>query len=128
MFKKASQLKLRFSTDKGNVSVEDLWDLPLTSASGPSLQSVARALGKQLETDDEVDYVGETTPQCDELALKLDIVKSVIASRKDANAEIRNATAKRNKNQKILAVLARKEDDDLENMSADELRALLASG
>jgi hypothetical protein len=25
-------------------------------------------------------------------------------------------------------VLARKEDDDLENMSADELRALLASG
>lgn len=27
MFKQASKMKLRFATSKGNLSVEDLWDL-----------------------------------------------------------------------------------------------------
>lgn len=30
MFKQASKMKLRFATSKGNLSVEDLWDLSLT--------------------------------------------------------------------------------------------------
>ena len=29
MYKKASKLKLRFQTQKGNLSVEQLWDLSL---------------------------------------------------------------------------------------------------
>lgn len=29
MYKQASKMKLRFATSKGNLSVEDLWDLSL---------------------------------------------------------------------------------------------------
>ena len=38
MFEQAARLKLRFETSRGLLSVEDLWDLPLTSARGASLE------------------------------------------------------------------------------------------
>lgn len=46
-FIKASRLKLRFSVGRGDVSVEDLWDLSLNS-----LDTVAKAVNKQLKQED----------------------------------------------------------------------------
>ena len=40
IFKQATKLKLRFSSVRGDLTVEDLWDLPLTSKSNLSLDGV----------------------------------------------------------------------------------------
>ena len=40
IFKQAAKAKLRFPSSKGELRVEDLWDLPLTSKTGPSLDSL----------------------------------------------------------------------------------------
>lgn len=44
MFEKASRMKLRFNTQRGVLSVEDLWDLPLIQ-----LDNIAIALNKKLQ-------------------------------------------------------------------------------
>lgn len=43
MFKQASKMKLRFATSKGNLSVEDLWDLSL-----PVLDKLAVSYDEEL--------------------------------------------------------------------------------
>lgn len=48
IFQQASRSKLRFATQLGNLSTEDLWDLPLTSVKGVSLKSIATDLQKQI--------------------------------------------------------------------------------
>ena len=44
MFANASAMKVRFESSRGSVSVEDLWDLPLTE-----LDRMYRALNKQMK-------------------------------------------------------------------------------
>ena len=82
IFKEAAKLKLRFKA-KGNMSVEDLFDLPLTSKDGVSLNDIAKEIYKNIKEDSGVDFVGEVieTDRIEEL--KLQIVKEIIKDKKD---------------------------------------------
>ena len=40
LFAKATRDKVKFVTVKGEISIEDLWDLPLTSEKGFDLDSI----------------------------------------------------------------------------------------
>ena len=48
LFAKATRDKVKFVTVKGEISIEDLWDLPLTSEKGFDLDSIARKIAKEL--------------------------------------------------------------------------------
>jgi len=125
MYKKAAKLKLRFESTRGLLTVEDLWDLPLTNANGFSLDAVARNVNRQLKTSEEENFVAVKDDMATLLELKLNIVKDAIADKlaaiKDADARIE----KKARREKILSALARKEEDALESMSADELKKML---
>ncbi len=73
IFEKASRLKLRFTTTKGLLSVEDLWDLSLTS-----LDTIAKAVNKRLKEENEESFITTRSKSNSELELSLDILKHVI--------------------------------------------------
>jgi hypothetical protein len=125
IFANASRLKLRFATTVGQISVEDLWDLPLTSESKVNLNSIAKGLAKELRESSEDDFVGDKTVKTTTIELKFDIVKHIIDVRR-AEAEAKKlATAKKAQNEKILAIIAKKQDESLEGKSVEELMSML---
>lgn len=126
IFEQASRLKLRFTTTRGSLAVEDLWDLPLTSTRGTSLDDIAVSLHHQLKHD-TVSFVDDTVAAAPELQLSFDVVKRVIEVKKTENKAAADARAKAEQKQKILGILARKEDAALEAMDADKLRQMIAA-
>lgn len=124
IFEKASKRKLRFITSAGNLSVEDLWDLPLTNSSA-SLNNVAKAVNKNLKSSVEEDFV-EDKPEPNILdTLRLDILKRIIEVRKANIEKAEKAAETKARNQRILALLDEKADDKLKGKSEAALRKML---
>lgn len=127
VFEKASRLKLRFDTGKGQLTIEDLWDLPLTSSiNKANLDEIARNLHKQLKNDDDVSFVDKDKKSDYIVQLKFDIVKHIIEVRLEENEKKAAAHANKTKRQVLLQALVERENEDLKNKSPEELRAMLA--
>lgn len=130
MFEKASRMKLRFDTSRGFVTVEDLWDLPLSSKTGrDSLDAIALGLYKQIkDLGDVQSFVDETAKPMNEiLQLKFDIVKHIIGIRKEDNAQASKAQASKEKKQFLLQILAQKESEDMQKMSKEDIQKMIDS-
>lgn len=131
MFEQASRLKLRFESSRGLLTVEDLWELPLQSSTGrPNLDGIAIGLYEQVKhTADIPSFVNPTTEneQASTLQLAFDIAKHIIGVRVAERDELKLASERREKKQRILELIARKEDEALGERSVDELRALAES-
>lgn len=132
LFETASRLKLRFETPSGLLTVEDLWDLPLTSTTGrrTSLDAIAVALHKS--TRDAADTVSFVTPEAPSLIaemeqLRFDIVRHVIKVRVAEYEALRQAGERKARKQRLLELIAQKEDAALGERPVDELRALAES-
>jgi hypothetical protein len=124
MFEQAARRKLRFETAKGLLSVEDLWDLPLTGK-GVNLDAIAVALYAQLKNDLGVSFVNKTVSTNDDVQLKFDIVKHIIDVRMAENQAAATARENAAKKQRILEILNQRQDDALRGASEDELRRML---
>jgi hypothetical protein len=119
MFEKASRQKIRF-LHRGQCSVEDLWDLPLTA-----LDSIFKGLNAQSKAQKEESLLA-TKSQADEvLALQIAIVKRVVEVRLAEQAERQSAADKAAQKQKLLGIIAEKQDAELKNMSLEELTKLV---
>ena len=116
MYRKASKMKLRFITERGNLSVEDLWGLSLQD-----LDKVAIALDRELEHSAKKSFISEVTPTNSVNTLKFDIVKDIISDKLTEKAEKETAKEKKAEKARLLEILARKQDQSLENMSESEL-------
>lgn len=127
IFERATKKKLRFESPMGMLTVEDVWDLPLTTrnANKASLDDLAKKINRKIKENDEESFVVKKTAANSDMNLRMDIVKHIIDVRM-AEAEAAEKTRKdKVREQKILEILAHKEHEDLENMSKEELEALL---
>lgn len=122
MYKQASQLKLRFQTPKGQLTVEQLWDLSMSDLS-TTIKAMKKVLKKSddnelgfLEEDSKVDKITE---------LAFNILKDVYITKKEAAKTLREAADIKEHNQKILTLIAQKQDEELGGKSIDELKLLL---
>lgn len=122
MFDQATRLKLRFESNKGLLSVEQVWDLNLSS-----LNEMAKGLSRQVKAagDDEENFIGAKSTVDTQLQLRFDIVKHIIAVKLKERDESATAAERKANNQVILDLIQRKKQQELENKSVEELEALL---
>lgn len=122
MFDKATRLKLRFESNKGLLSVEQVWDLSLTA-----LNEMAKGLSRQVKAaqSDEEDFIGTKSNVDSELQLRFDIVKHVIGVKLKERDDSKDAAERKANNQVILELIQRKKQQELEGKSVEELEALL---
>jgi len=129
LYKEATRLKLRFPTPKGNITLEDVWDLPLTSKTGKNanLNDLAKTLNRELKNDDDEDFVRRRLRPNAELTMKFEIVKDVIAVRLAESDAAEAAKVAKEKKAQIMALIVEKETEALKGKSLEDLRALLDS-
>lgn len=128
MFIKAARQKIRFSTARGNLTVEDLFDLPLTSNTGKAnLDDIAKGLHRLLKEDTEISFVNQTKPEDSINTLSFEIVKYVIGVKLEERRAAYLDAEKSATRQRIMAMIEQKKDAALGEKSVDDLEALLKS-
>jgi len=128
MFDKAFRQKLRFESSLGQLSVEDLWDLPLTSRSGKAnLDDIAKELHHQLKNGDDISFVIQSKKSDETIQLKFDIIKHIIDVRLAEQSAAETLRSNKEKKQQLLAIIAQKENEGLMNTSLDELKKMAES-
>lgn len=124
LFEQASRLKLRFDTVRGTISVEDLWDLPLTSGNGFNLDRLAIELHEQLQST-SVSFVTGRSQADTLLNLKFELVKHVIGVRLQEQTLATQELDKAAKRKKLAELIERRKEENLSSKSLEELQAEL---
>ena len=122
MYKQAAILGLRVQTTKGLLSVDQLWTLKLKDLSD-SLKALKKNSTKT--SDSELDFLEETTKVDVISELAFEIMKDVYLTKREEATRVKEDAEVKAYNQKIIEIIARKQDQDLENKSLEELQALL---
>lgn len=127
MYKIASRKKLRIQTNRGMLSVEQLWDL-----SKEYIGELAKAIRKRINDqkgvtgDSELDFLkpsAQTEETIDELTFR--ILKDIYTTKQAEEDKAHRRAAARENNRKILELIAKKQDQELENKSIEELEKML---
>ena len=120
MFEIAVRNKFRFPF-KGQISVEDLWDLSLEN-----LDTVFKTLNAQVKLANEESLLNEKDKEVEIVEQKIAIVKHIVAVKQAEAAKRRDAAKLYEQKQKLMALIAKKEDEALDGLTADELKKMLA--
>ena len=120
--------KWRFETKRGSLSLEEVYALPLKGNNGVNLDEVAKAIYAQIPKDDAViSFVDDVkTARATIAEAQLEIVKDRIAQLQLAARAHQEEVARAQEAAVYRNLLAKKQQEALENLSADELRARLA--
>lgn len=127
-FARATRMKLRFATAKGDISLEHLWDLPLSAANNKlSLDSIAKDISRTINENKVVESFVTETPQTDTIdILRLNIVKYIIDIKlKERNVQ-RDLIEKKEREKQLLEILAVKRSEKLANLTEEEIEAELS--
>ena len=119
LFEVASRKKYRFPF-RGMISVEDLWDLNMTQ-----LDSVYKVLSKSVKTEKEEESLLTVKEGNEDLENMVEIVKRVFKVKKDEAEAAKNAQEKAKKKERLLEILAKKQDESLNAKSEEELLKML---
>lgn len=119
--------KWRFETKRGSLSLEEVYALPLKGNNGVNLDEVAKAIYAQIPKDDTVvSFVDDVkTVRATIAEAQLEIVKDRIAQLQSAARAHQEEVARAQEVALYRGLLAKKQQEALENLSADELRARL---
>lgn len=118
MFIKASREKMRFSY-KGVLTVEDLWDLPVTE-----LDKIYKSLNAKAKESAEESLLSESTED-ETLNTQIEIIKYIVSVKLDERDKAKKTKERKEQKEKIMSIIASKQDEALQGKSIDELTKLL---
>lgn len=119
MFEKAVKGKYRFPY-KGQIAVEDLYDLSLGT-----LDTVFKTLNAEVKKTDEESLLQTKSEEDDILATKIEIVKYIFNEKLEEKKNRQEAAERKEKKQKIMQIIATKQDEALRNASVEDLQKML---
>lgn len=119
VFEIATREKYRFPF-RGSISTEDLWDLNATQ-----LDMVYKNLMAERRADQSDDSLLAEKKDNPELGNKIAIVKYIFDVKQKEVQNAKNEAERKAKKDKLLAVLAQKQDENLHNMSEEDLRKMV---
>ena len=128
-YQKDARMKLRFATPQGQLTVEDLFDLPLRSRPDrANLDDIAKSLNREIrQGEGEVpSFVEDNKPTDTTARLGFEIVLDVIGIKKAENAARLEAVQRATRKEQILGIIAGKQNEALSQKSIEELQAELA--
>lgn len=127
IFEYASRNKLRFTSSKGELTAEQLWDVPLRSSDGFNLNAIAKTSNEAVKAINEENFVETTrTAAHTRIETVLEVVKHVIGIKLADEAAAKKRAENRIKREKLLTALAEKQDGKLSEMSERELKKQIA--
>lgn len=121
LFKVAVKKKYRFNY-KGVLTVEDLWDLSVED-----LDKIYKSLKSKLKDASEESLLSTTSKEDKELNNKIAIIKVIVTDKLAAKERAQKAALQKQQNQRILEIIADKQDAALKEKSLEELTAMLTS-
>jgi len=126
IFETASRKKLRFPSARGDLTVEQLWDMKMTSVNGFSLDAVYRGIKTELngQIDEGLVPVG-SNPEKELNELRLEIVKRVFDVKQEEAAKAANRVQRSEERRKVLEAIANKKDEQLSQASIEDLEKKL---
>lgn len=128
LFQFATRNKLRFTSTKGELSVEQLWDVPLRSSDGFNLDAIAKAANKAFKDATEESFVTTTkTPATTRLEMAFEVVKTIINIKLDEEVMVKLRAEKKKEKEKLLEILAEKQAGKLSELSEKELQRRIAA-
>lgn len=120
MFENAVRNKFRFQF-RGQCSVEDLWDLDVQD-----LDTIFKNLTRQAKASAEESLLDEKSKESMVLAAKIEIVKHIVAVKLVERKAFANAVIAATHKQKLLGIIADKQDESLKAMTIEELQGLVS--
>jgi len=131
IFEYATRNKLRFSSARGELTVEQLWDVPLRSqqsADSFSLNAIAKAASRALKDISEESFVETAkTPEHTRREMALEAVKYVIEVKLAEEEAAKARAARKQEKDQLLAILAEKQAGKLSELSERELQKRIAA-
>jgi hypothetical protein len=119
IFEYAAENKLRFPY-KGSISTEDLYDLGVEE-----LDMIFKTLNREVKKSNEESLLAKKSDADTKLNVKIEIIKKIVSKKLAEIEESKNAIMKKHKNEKIMELIAQKQDENLRSLSIDELKKML---
>ena len=121
LFEMATRNKMRFTSTKGEISVEDLWDL-----SDKDLDVVYKNLKDQEVKSSEESLLDDANVDS-KLTVAIGIVKYIFTTKRNERLAEKERINKKLTQRKYIDALSKKQDEAIEKMSEAELRAMIDS-
>lgn len=121
LFEMATRSKMRFPSTKGELSVEDLWDL-----SDKDLDVVYKNLKDQEVKSSEESLLDDANVD-PKLTAAIGIVRYIFTTKRKEKLAEKERINKKLTQKKYIDALSKKQDEAIEKMSEAELRAMIDS-
>jgi hypothetical protein len=119
---KAARQKWRFTTTKGHLSFEDLWDLNLEA-----LDKIAVSLDEKIQKGGRKSFITKKTESMTEEQGMFDLVGYVIETKMAASEAAKDRAARASQKEFLEDLKKRKQIASLENLSLEDIEKQIAS-